>query len=210
MVDLMPASCRETLGRRRRVRVWVGVYGCVMLLVGAMYWGAVSGQGTLQMEVVELRAERDERLLRNEEAQALLGEIRELEGVIRRYNKLAWPIRVTEVVDVLGTLTPDAVTLRSMAMTPRELRKRGTKAGEEDLETLLIVEIEGVGPSDTEVAVMVSGMEAHPLFESVSLDFTRTAEVDERSIREFRVTGVIDLRARYEFVAAAPPEGGGL
>ncbi len=210
MIDLMPQRCRETLGRRRRVRGWVGVYGAMILLVGAAYWGAISGQGVVEDEVLRMVSEREERLNRNEEVQALLAEKRELERVIRRYNKLAWPIRVSEVIDILGTLTPDAVTLRSMSMTPREVRKRGQVQGEERIESMLIIELEGIGPSDNEVAVMVSGLESHPVFSKVSLDFTRSTEVDELDVREFRMTGVIDLNARYEFVASGAPEGGGL
>ena len=157
-----------------------------------------------------MQGEQAERLSRNEEMQGLLGEINDLEEVIRRYNVLAWPIRVSEVIDVLGTLTPEAVTLRSLAMTPRELRKRAASTGEEHVESLLVVELEGVGPSDIEVAVMVSGLEAHPLFARVSLDYTRMGEVEEQIVREFRVTGVIDLDARYEFITAGAPEGDGL
>ena len=164
----------------------------------------------IESDVVRMQGELRERLERNEEAQALVREINDLEHVIRRYNKLAWPIRVSEVMDVLGTLTPDAVTLRSLTMTPRELRKRGATPSEEEKETLLIVELEGVAPNDAEVAVMVSGLEGHELFSKVSLDFTRSAEVEGQGAREFRVTSVIDLDARYEFVAAGAPEGGAL
>ena len=56
------------------------------------------------------------------------------------------------------------------------------------------------------MAQFVSGIDEHPLFSEVSMDYARFRDVDGVEAREFRVTLKIDMSARYEFeqpVAAA-------
>jgi hypothetical protein len=61
----------------------------------------------------------------------------------------------------------------------------------------MIVEIEGLATSDAPVAQFVSGLDANPLFSRVSLDFSRATTIGQQEARNFRVTGEIDLNARY-------------
>jgi hypothetical protein len=158
----------------------------------------------------------------NQEVQRLLTEIDSVETTITRYNRLAWPVRVTQAVDAVGAAMPKGITLTSMLVTPREqkdtsaptpaeraARAAATKSGnklEDAKKFALVVELEGVARADKDVAQFVSDLDANPLFARVSLDYTRAGEVDDFDAREFRMTCEIDLSARFAFVDQ-PKEG---
>lgn len=212
LIDMMPASCRKTLGHRSWVRRWVATYIGVVLVLAAGSSLARMGQSGLRTEVRTMTKQAEERWERNEEAQRLLAEIRSLEETITRYNRLAWPVRVSQVINSLAALAPDPVTITTLAITPRETRqnrraattgrRQNQKNEPEVVDSNLIIELEGLAPNDNEVALFVSGLEQHPLFSAVTLDFARSQMVDEFEARNFRITCRIDLNARYKFADA--------
>lgn len=210
-IDLIPMSCRVALGRRARVRRWIGVYA---LGIGAVIAAGVSTAATESSHARERDAlQREVRLKweQNEEAQRIWKQIQDLEATIARYERLAWPLRVTDVIAAIGEQLPKSLSLTSLTLTPRtETLGRGPRAKEKKPEqqsrTLLAIEIEGVAPSDLTLSQFVSGIEAHPVFRSVVLDFARSRQVDGVDARMFRVTCEVDLSARYKFVDAAGAE----
>ena len=146
--------------------------------------------------------------LRDEEAQALVAEVRDLESTITRYNRLAWPVRVSDAIAALSPLVPESTTLRALTLTPKGEKSRRGRSKDEPARSVLAIEIEGIAPTDIEVARFVSGLDAHPLFAGVSMAFARSVDVDGTPGREFRVHCEIDLTRRYRFVEA--PDGEGL
>lgn len=212
MIDLMPQVCRETLGRRAWVRRWVLAFSAVIVvLVGSWMWVESGGSGR-RARLSDLTRERDLRLSQNERAQELAAEIGELEAAIKRYNRLAWPVRISRVMDTFGAFVPDSVTLTSLSLTPREVEdsyRDDAGKRQKRKRSILVVEAEGVGPNDHVIAVLVSRLESHALFSSVALDYARSEVVGETEARSFRVTGVIDLEKRYQYADAAGSETGG-
>jgi len=114
-------------------------------------------------------------------------------------------------------VTPESTSLKSLAISPRQeratARSRGAKAGPaEEPRRKLVVEIEGVAPTDGDMAAFVAGLEKHPLFLRVAVDYARKAELRGREAREFAVTCEIDLGSRYVFgggAYASEPSAGG-
>jgi len=215
-IDLIPASCRAALGRRARVRGWICAYSGAVLVLGAAFMVVRAGEPRLAVEKSRLEAEVQQKWLQNAEVQRLVGSINELSGHIARYDRLAWPVRISDVIAALGEQIPDSLTLTSLTLTPRHeggrvvrsKPKPGAKATEEPAaRSVLAVEIEGIAPDDFALALFVSGIEAHPLFKSVALDYARSRVVDGRESRGFRVTSEIDLSVQYAFIE--PVSAGG-
>jgi Tfp pilus assembly protein PilN len=216
-VNLMPESCRLALGRRERIRRWTIIYTGVVVVLGAGAWLLFQGQGARIERREALARQLRQAWDRNEEAQRLLTRSRELNDAIDRYTRLAWPVRVSDVIDTLAAELPEGVSLTSLSMTPREEGRRGRPSGgsksaensekKPESRSFLVVELEGVSPSDSEVAGYVSALDQHPLFESVAMDYARSSKVRSTEARAFRVTATINLSHEYAFVdaAGAPP-----
>jgi len=203
-IDLLPSDCRVQFMRRSRVRRWIGLYvGGVALLLGSHAWVNL-GRGALEAEHAALTRQARENWERNEEAQELVGEIRDMGNMIARYNRLAWPVRVSDAINVISGVIPDSTTLTAMTLTPRQERTRigSGKDRREETTTYLAIELEGLAPDDLAVAQVVSGLDGHPLFSTVTLDFARSREVDGVTAREFRVNCEIDLSRRYALASA--------
>lgn len=213
-IDLMPDSCRAALGRRARVRSWVAAYLAAIGIVAAAYAIVAAGDGARSDE--RSRLERQVRLQweRNEEAQAIWAQIRELDATIARHERLAWPVSVGDIIAVVGAELPESTTLTALTVTPRQERLKaaakprgerpatGTRSTRtpDQVRTMLAIELEGVAPDDMELSRFVSGLESSPLFQDVVLDFARSRVVDEVEARGFRVTFSVDMSAQYTFV----------
>jgi len=215
-IDLIPASCRAALGRRARVRGWIFAYGGLLLVLVASFMVVRAGEPRLAAEKHRLENQVQQNWLRNAEVQQLVGRINELSGRIARYDRLAWPVRISDVIAALGEQIPEALTLTSLTLTPRQeggrvvrsKPKPGAKPAEEPVtRSVLAVEIEGLAPDDFALALFVSGIEAHPLFKAVTLDYARSRVVDGREARGFRVTCEIDLSVQYAFTEPGPAGG---
>lgn len=201
--DLLPAVCRETFIRQRARRRWLLTYCGASVLLAIGFSAASAHHRTAAKERDQLRTSIEDRLLQNEEAGDLLAKIRELEERLTRYNDLAWPVRMTEVIGSVGAIVPDGVALTALTMSPRIDRiripaKKGRPASER-IERWLTVELQGIAADDFTVSQIVSGLDINPLFSTVALDFARQRSVDETEAREFRIQAEIDLDARYVF-----------
>lgn len=204
--DLLPASCRRKFEHLRKRRRWIAGYGAAVCSL-ALVQGAAALRTNDRIETRnELRAQVKERFTQNEEAMALVAEIRDLEARVTRYNALASPVRVTEVLRTVGAFVPEEATITSITLTPRTDRTRTParpgQPAEEIVDRYLVLELQGVTQSDITVAGIVAGIDDSPLFSSVFLDFSRQRDVDETLAREFRVNAEIGLDARYDFAVA--------
>ncbi len=209
-VDLLPASCRETFARQRTRRRWLLGYCALLVVLALGYSGVTAHYRSVDDQRDALRTQVQDRLLKNEEAGLLLTQIRTLEDRLTRYNTLAWPVRMTEVMDSVGSIVPSGTTLTSLTLSPRTERIRTPaakgKPAHEQTKNWLTVELQGIALDDITVSQIVSGLDENPLFSRVSLDFARQREVDGVEAREFRVQAEVDLDARYAFAELA--EGG--
>ncbi len=207
-IDLMPASCRTAFERRAVIQRWVGLFLVTSVGLAALHVGGWAGQSAMRAELDALAEQARQRWRTNTRAQELLAERDEHEGTITRYNRLAWPIDVSEVVAAIGAELPDTASLSRMVLAPGDGRRGRLKRGKGDEERSLIeIELEGIAPSDVVAAGFVESLDEHPLFRAVQLEYARSADVDGTEARRFRVLAAVDLDARYRFVDAG--EGGG-
>jgi len=204
----MPESCHTVFNRRRRVRRWIVSYTMTCVLLGTMITGLVVSNASKQQERDALSDQVEVHWMRNKEARAILEEIRELESSIARFNRLAWPVRVSDAIGVIESIVPPSTTLTSLTLVPREetprsagKRRKGEEAAPET-KTYLAIEIEGLAVDDLDVATAVRSLEHHRMFSKVNLDFARSRAVDGIDARAFRLSCEIDLTMRYRFVDA--------
>lgn len=203
--DLLPRSCRELVLKRARIRRWIMAYGVtIAVMTGGYVLLNLGRDGQVQYRN-DLEAQVRLNWERNEEAQRLFKEIQDLGNAIARYNRLAWPIRVSDTIAIIEPLVPESTTLTALTLAPRTQRVRGTagrdgKRQPDEVLHFLALEIEGIAIDDLAVARVVSGLDDHPIFASVTLDFARSIVVDGTAGREFRINCEIDLNKRYAFV----------
>jgi len=207
-IDLMPRACRQALGRRARIRRWLVAYiGTGSLLLSAWLWVG-NDQNSVLSERSRLVLEVERRWSQDEEVQHLIAEIQDVESAVTRYNSLAWPIRISEVLDAVGAAVPTSVTMKSIMATPRTEQKRRTRNTTEFVQrSHLVIELEGIAIGDRDVALLVKGFEKNPLFDRVTLDYTKGTIVDGIEGRSFRVTAEIDLLKQYTFIDSTTDRG---
>ncbi len=205
-IDLMPAKCRAVLQRRARVRIWVGVYTSSAALLISAFATFTAGRQAQLRELTELNNLVELNWSRDHEVQGLMDTLETLEGDIKRYNRLAWPLQVSDVLQCVSSMVPDAATLTSLAVVPQlNHSRRGQGGTTSEPRELLALEIEGVASRDTVVAQLVKKIESDTLFQSVTLDFARPTEIDGIEARRFRITATIDLNATYRFFDQKSP-----
>lgn len=214
----MPESCRQVFSRRRRVRRWIVTYVMAIVLLATVSAGLLLNNAAKEKERNALSDQVEIHWMRNEEARGLLEQIRDLESSIARFNRLAWPVRVSDVIGVLEPEIPESTTLTSLTFVPRQEKvipapgagkKKDNKSKEQAVRTTLAIQIEGVARDDLDVARLVSALDDHALFSTVSLDFARSTVVDGVNARAFRLSCGIDLDKRYSFVADSGAAGDG-
>lgn len=130
---------------------------------------------------------------------------------LAEYQRLALPIDATTVVATVGELMPDAtvltefklwVTEEAPAKSAIERIKANQKSQDElsalaELKRTLKAEMTGLAESGLDVGVFFDHLDKHPLFKKVSMDFSRVKTVNDRQVREFRISFEINLDARY-------------
>jgi hypothetical protein len=221
-IDLMPAVCRDALNRRRMIRRWTLVYLLSATTLFGTHWFLSLANRSMADRRDALALKMKITWSRNEVVNRLLAEISEVEAMVTRYNRLAWPVRATEAIDAIASVTPPSVTLSELSITPREekpasrssskekTRKSAEPEAPEAPRPIMVIEMEGVANDDAAVASLVSGLDGHALFSRVTVDFTRAKPLEGREVRNFRVTCEVDLSLRYQFVSAdAAPNPGG-
>jgi Tfp pilus assembly protein PilN len=219
-VDLVPSSFRAAGRARRRARMWVSAYALAAAGITTGYFVVSAGHAHATATRDDLARQLQQEWDRNKEAQRLLSEIHAVEEAVTRYDRLAAPVRTVDVVGTLGGLLPTNITLTALTMAPRSEKitikppqpppgataatAPGTPPAKPTSRTMnyLAVEVEGVAPSDADLAGLVSALEGCDLFVNVGMDYARSTSVDGTPARSFRVSARVDFGRHYAFKGA--------
>lgn len=212
LIDLMPEACRRRIGRKRRARRWLAAYVATAVALTASIAGLRVHARGQRAEVDRLREVVDLDADQRRQATGLEARIGEARLQLDRQERLSLPVRVGDVVALIGKEMPDSVSLTALAFTPRMdkagSRSRaaaagapggGAKPAASEPQKRLIVELSGISPNDIDMAGFVAGLEASPLFKHVAVDFARKSVIRGVEGREFAITCEVDLGKRYEF-----------
>lgn len=204
MIDLMPESSRARVTQRRRARQWIVLY--VTTIVGmAMSW-ALLGVAESRMRAGVFAQQAHLQMVSHQRTRAaeIRSRVARLLAEQARHDALVWPVRLGGVIESVGNVAPESVTLTRLSITPRQLRRLGAAPSSGRGDAHLAVEVRGVAMTDLDLATFLAGLEEHPLFSSVAVDYARETTVAARSAREFGVTCEIELSVRYRFEDGAP------
>ncbi len=211
-IDFLPASYREERARRNIAhRRWVLVLVTLLTLVG---WGVARHKKSFDLarraDALQTQAEVNRQKI--SEMDKLRDERRTLTYQKNIQQQLDQPIAVTQTIAMVGLLMPDSCGLTNILVTthrpdPKPIekpddkkKKRPAKKGDSDNKPdpdYLHVDVHGIAPDDVTVANMVNRMSDHPLFEKVTMHYSRVDESGGLIARKFHIGADIPLDRRY-------------
>lgn len=166
---------------------------------------------TSSRELLSTTEDQADRVLDMEaKATELRQMLAETDAFTDRYDRIAYPLHMGQVISTVVRELPDSVTLDRIEIdsthkSARSARSRGYDPFVGPPPRVLSGEVSGFAASDQQVAELVARLAATPPFADVSLDFSRTRAVRGHSARDFRLSFRIDLDATY--VLADAPDG---
>jgi len=205
-IDLMPLSIRERSQARLRAGQFIAfaVVSMTLTIIAATH-SSIS-LASAQERLFEAAAQAEQVFAIEARSAQLRHELDSINEFTRRYDRLALPLNVGDVLATVVNALPESVTLdqldldagsRVIGRTARS-RSQGSNVESGDAPPrVLTAEISGFAANDQHIAELVSRLEAMKPFEAVSLDFSRSRRVNDRDAREFRVSFRIDLDNNY-------------
>ncbi|TVQ60250.1 MAG: hypothetical protein EA379_08560 [Phycisphaerales bacterium] len=204
-IDLTPPACRQRIVRKSVTRRWVLSYACVAVAIVVILLplriGVVAKRSHLSWLQREAALDADFERQLNE----MQDKMDRLVAIAARYESVAWPIDLSDVIAVIADVMPRSVTLTSLTITPRMQRERGADAARSP--SSVVLELAGIAPTDLDVATLLAGFESHHLFDRVSIDHSRPTTIRGVESREFGATCEIELASR-RVTTVAGAEGG--
>lgn len=216
-LDLLPDDvrdrCRAGLRAGRLIATAVGV---VVLLAVAATHSRISLRSA-NAEYETSRAKADVVMATELRAKQLEELLAEAHDFIELQRQIAHPLELTAMIATIVNELPESMTIDRIDLdagtrgAQRSGRSRQSATNEPAPPRMLVGEIAGFAASDDQIAELVRRMQDMPVFQSVSLDFSRTRAVRNRSAREFRVSFRVSFERTYVLDAklASAPEGGG-
>jgi hypothetical protein len=208
-IDLLPDVIRKRNAAGTRTgRASAALFGSVLIVVLLMTHARFQVTAA-RNELLNTETRANYVLKVEEKSQELRSILEEGNRFISYYQELALPLEISSVVATIVNGLPESVTLDRIdldAGARRIMRTARSKGPQEEAPRpprILIGEVAGFAASDLEIAELVSVLEQTPPFTDVSLDFSRTRSVHNKSAREFRLSFRIDLERRYEVAQAA-------
>jgi hypothetical protein len=120
--------------------------------------------------------------------------------------KLGVSIESTRLMGLIAKATPNTVALIGLSLQNEEkvdqvktvAAAKKLKDKDPDVSRKLRVRVQGVAPSDAEVADFMAKLAAISFLEDVSMGYAKDADEGGRAVREFEVTFALDLDAPAE------------
>ncbi len=213
-IDLLPEQIRA----RSQSRVMAGRYVIAIVTVVALLAIATTHS---KVRLAHARQQLDEAQQQAElavagevQVSALRAELRQRQQFTQRYEHIAVPLEMSQVLATVVNELPVNVTLDHLDLvvearrSTRSARSRSTGDENGPRPRVLTGELRGFAATDADIAEIVARLESRSLFEHVGLDFSRTRSVRERIAREFRVSFRINLDVPYRVVAAPRVDAG--
>ena len=197
-VDFLPDWYRQQQRQRRNVRLHVGV----MVLLGA----AIAGVRLLGNGHVESLASTKNELMEQvqrmgdpmPELEAKRAELKRLENIQLAYRELGNTIPMSAVVQqILNDMTVGMALSHVGIEVHSEAIKGSGILGDvvhpPRTHNVAHVTFVGVAPNDVLIAQLVGKISQNPLFADISLNYTHTELLADRSIRRFEIQMSMDL-----------------
>lgn len=212
-IDFLPETYHQELARRAQAyKRWVLILLVALVLVG---WGIRRQQTSAELagRAFALEAQAEAMLMKQSEADKLRKEKKSLDYQLNIQQQLDQPVAVTQAVAVIGRLLPTSSGLTEVNITTHrpppipvadpdadKKKKRKSKRDEAPkpkADDFLEVNIYGMAPDEITVAQLMNVMSDHPIFEKVTMHYSRTEEDDGLVSSRFHIGAKVPLDRRY-------------
>ena len=191
--------------RRRKLAVTVQAWATVVLAMVLLIWTGVARFRVLNArnELASLRRDMNK-------TQLELTRLDSMTQIKRRWSeqgevlsKIGVSVESTRLLGLIAQSTPESISLIGMSLQTEEkidatktlINARATRDKEPAMDRKLRVRLQGVAPSNAEVADMMTRLAANNFLEDVSMGYTKDSDQSGRLVREFEVTFALDLNA---------------
>jgi Tfp pilus assembly protein PilN len=138
------------------------------------------------------------------------------------HRELHQPITYSQITGTLASIMPEAVAMRSIEIRNDESTttvnvparegdaasgKTSSRGSRTVTRPIIALDVEGVAPSDVEIANFIGAAAGHGLFDGVKMVFSRQAVRGDIVVREFRISMEVPLDCRFEPAKAGEVAG---
>jgi hypothetical protein len=111
-----------------------------------------------------------------------------LEEFVNRYNKEKVVFAMGDIIATISNMLPASMTLEDFDLDVVQTEEGSAISGR----------IAGFATSDEIIASLVTGLQTHKPFSSVSMDYSKSRTVHNIRAREFRISFLIDLNNNWD------------
>lgn len=211
-IDFLPQTYHEERARRAQVfKRWVMILLVALTLVG---WGVTRQRDSAKLawRADALEAQAHATLVKQSEMDKLRKEKTSLAYQMKIQQQLDQPVAVTQAVAVIGQLLPPSAGLTQIKIqthrpppiplpdpdaNKKKRKSKGKDFPEPPAEDFLEIDIYGLAPDDIVVAQIMNVMSDHPIFEKVTMHYSRTDERDGLISSRFHIGAKVPLDRKY-------------
>jgi Tfp pilus assembly protein PilN len=200
-LEFLPLWHRKLRARRRALFTQVWATLALALSAALWLWLAninirLNGQTLSSLETQSKQIERE--MTQMERLESLLKQFRQQDEVLKQ---LGVHVESGRLIARLAEALPDSVSLTNINfdIVERKAMLTGMQqaalkdAASIPMDRRMTVKVDGVAPSDVELATLLTELSRSPFFENVTPVFSRDMRRNNRVLREFEVTFSIDL-----------------
>jgi hypothetical protein len=208
-INFLPPAYQIEQARQRRTFFQAALIVLVMAAMGVWYSVSSRQVAALEREAGAVEAESVSSTRNAAQIQTLQRRQAALSRQINLQRELVAPLGPSQVLAILGELTPGGVTLTSLSMTGQRVNLEpkaaasgsGTSGPGGKTQTAtdpLTLHLAGVALNETEVANIVGRLNGHPLFRNVKMSFSRPIVLGNLTGREFQIEMEVDMDRDFQ------------
>jgi Tfp pilus assembly protein PilN len=199
-LEFLPAWYPQA--RRRKRLVVLQVYMTLLLGGGLAAWMLLVSRNTraagASLSDINIQLSQTQSELHQLEEQVTLKN----QLLVQRQivERLGLPVEMSRMLSTLDQKMPPEMSLTDLSFeTQEQLKVVSTLAGArsagrgDNIDRKLRIRLEGVAPTDNDVANFLAGLTNVPFFEQVTMTYSRDRSDNGHVMREFEVTFCLDL-----------------
>ena len=220
-INFLPHDFVQQEGRRRGAGRQYALLGLLGLFILIWYFTARADLPALEAAVQAIEVEKANFNVQKMQCVKLQTRLGALQERLRIQSELSQPLAYSAILATISELMPDSIALTHIAMPSLcppirmpgddKAKKNDAKGSEEDSYKPwehLKVAIDGVAPSELDIANFIGAIEAHPLFEEIKIQDDRSTRIDSYKARVFRIGLRIRLDRDYRYAGQSARFGG--
>ena len=206
MIDLMPTAIRRRARAGQRMRRFGGLGVLVLGVIVTFATHSQLRRDRLDEDLVIAQARAAQALNLERQASDMSVVRSELETYLAAYDRVALPMGMDAIIDRIVSALPASGALEQLVLEYEDaFTNRRGRRGDEDAGRQIVGGLTGFAISDDDVAGLVQRLDQDISFEDVRLDYTRSRDIRGVAAREFQLTFLVDLDARWDVRVAEAP-----